>query len=69
METHIVLLDPGCVNVRIWARSDAHGREVATTAARDLGLTWDGGFCVDLGRQGTTKPPATNYEVLGNTAA
>ena len=64
METHTVLLEPGCVNVRVWAPNKEQADEVATQAAEDLGLGWDGGFWVDLGRIDEIKLPARRYQVL-----
>ncbi len=64
METHIVLLAPGCVNVRVWATNEKQASEVATRAAEDLGLAWDGGFWVDLARIDVIEPPVTRYQVL-----
>lgn len=68
METHIVLLKPGCVNVRIWAANENCAKKIATKAAKDLGLIWDGSFWVDLGPKDAGKAPTTNYQVLGNAA-
>ena len=65
VETHIVLLDPGCVNVRIWAGTEAEAKKVAAQAAKDLGLSWDGGYWVDVLRKDAGKRPTTNYMVLG----
>lgn len=64
MQTHIVLLAPGCVNVRVWATNEKQAKEVATRAAEDLGLAWDGEFWVDLARIDETRPPASRYQVL-----
>ena len=37
---------------------------MATRAAEDLGLAWDGGFWVDLARADEIQPPAARYQVL-----
>lgn len=66
MESHIIFLEPGSVNVRIWATNDEQADKVATRAAEDLGLAWDRRFLVDLLPEVSGRPPTIRYRVLGN---